>query len=240
MMNNNIAFNIARVLFVISVPLLCLSAGITIAINSQWFYEYGFRAYDVGQTTGLADSELHKAAGGLIDYFNNGYEYIDLTVIKDGQPFTLFNKKEILHLADVKSLIRLDYNILIGTGLYVLLFALSGIFWLKDEYRQRLARAALAGSILTTALMAVIGIMAVINFNQFFTWFHLISFANDFWLLDPSKDYLIMLFPGGFWSDAAIYVAAATLLFALLIGGIAGIYLWKRRRAQREDARLEG
>jgi integral membrane protein (TIGR01906 family) len=238
-MNKNTIFNIARVLFVISLPLLSLSAGIAVAINSQWFYEYGFRAYDVGQTTGLADSELHKAAGGLIGYFNNGEEYIDLTVIKDGQPFTLFNEREILHLADVKGLIRLDYGILIGTGVFALLFVLASIFWLKGEYRRRLAKAALIGGILAIALIAVIGIMVVINFNQFFTWFHLISFANDFWLLDPSKDYLIMLFPEGFWSDAAIYVGAATVLLALLIGGIAGIFLWKWRRAQREGAVLE-
>lgn len=237
-MNKNFVFNIACVLFVISLPLFCLSASIAIAINSQWFYEYGFRAYDVGRVTGLADSELHKAAGSLIDYFNNDDEYIDLTVIKDGQSFTLFNEREILHLADVKGLIRLDYNILIGTGICALIFALACIFWLKGEYRRRLARAALAGGILTAVLMAVTGLMAIINFNQFFTWFHLISFANDFWLLDPSKDYLIMLFPGGFWSDAAIYVGAATLLFAMLIGGVAGIYLWKRRKAQREDALL--
>ena len=112
---------------------MSLSAGIAVAINSQWFYEHGFRTYGVSQTTGLADTELHKAAGGLIDYFNNGEKYIELTVIKDGQPFILFNEKEVQHLEDVKGLIRLDYGILAGTGIYALIFALANLFWLKDE-----------------------------------------------------------------------------------------------------------
>jgi integral membrane protein (TIGR01906 family) len=227
--------NIARVLFILSLPLLFLSAGIAIPVNSQWFYEYGFRTYDVGQTTGLSDTELHKAAGGLIDYFNNGQEFIDVTVTKDGQSFTLFNEKEVLHLKDVKGLIRLDYGILAGTGAYVFLFALASLVWLKGDYKRRLASAGLGGSGLTLAMIAVIGIVAAIDFSQFFIWFHLISFANDFWLLDPSKDYLIMLFPEGFWGDAVIYVGALTVLFALLIGGLSGVYLLKSRKAEKKQ-----
>ena len=105
-----------RWLFILCLPLMLLSAGISLAVNSQWLYEYGFDKYNVGATTGLADTELEKAASGLIGYFNSDKEFIDLVVIKDNQPFTLFNEREVAHLKDVKGLIWLDYRILLGTG----------------------------------------------------------------------------------------------------------------------------
>jgi uncharacterized membrane protein len=60
--------------------------------------------------------------------------------------------------------------------------------------------------------------------------FHLISFANDFWLLDPTKDYLIMLFPQGFWSDAATIIALVATGLALVLAGAGGGYLLLARR----------
>ena len=226
----NIYKFITRWLFILCLPVVLLTGGIAIAVNSQWFYEYGFDRYDIGQTTGLEDSQLSKAAGGLIDYFNSGDEYIDLTITKDGQPFTLFNQKEIEHLKDVKGLIWLDYWVLAATGGYVLLYAVVSLCWLTEESRRQLAAATVGGSGLTLGIMLAMGLIAVIDFDWFFLQFHLISFANDFWQLDPSKDYLIMLFPGGFWSDAAIFCAISTVVLAVIVGGVARGYLaWRRQ-----------
>jgi integral membrane protein (TIGR01906 family) len=220
----------ARWLFILCLPVVLLTGGIAIAVNSQWFYEWGFDRYDVGQTTGLEDSQLEKAAGGLIDYFNSDNEYIELTVIKDGQPFVLFNQREIVHLKDVKELILLDYWLLLGTGGYVLLYTVISLCWLTQESRQQLAAAAAGGSGLTLGVMLTLGLMALIDFDWFFLQFHLISFANDIWQLDPSRDYLIMLFPGGFWSDATLFCAILILALTLMVGGVAGGYLLAKRR----------
>ena len=129
----------AKWLFIICLPVMLLTASIGFAVNSQWLYEYGFDKYNISQKTGLADSELEKAASGLISYFNSNEETVDLTVIKDGEPFTLFNQKEIAHLKDVKGLIRLDYWVLLATGGYVLLYAVVSLCWLTEECRRRLA-----------------------------------------------------------------------------------------------------
>ena len=127
---------IAKWLFMPCLPVLLLSASIAWAVNSQWLYEYGFRKYDVSQTTGLAQPELEKAASGLIGYFNSGEEYISLSVIKDGKPFELFNHREVIHLKDVKGLIWLDYWVLLGTLIYVLAYLGLYLFWQKGRYRQ--------------------------------------------------------------------------------------------------------
>jgi len=217
----------AKWLFILCLPLLLLTASLGWAVNSLWLYKYGFEKYDVGQTTVLADSELEKAATGLISYFNSDEEYISLTVIKDGESFELFNQREVLHLKDVKGLIWLDYRLLTGTLVYVLAYAGVILFWRKDW--RRLAWGVAGGSGLTLALMLALGLGALFNFDQLFLQFHFISFANELWRLDPAKDYLIMLFPQGFWYDAAIFCLLATGGEAVVLGGVAGGYLLASR-----------
>ena len=206
-------------------PILLLTASIGWAANSLWLYKYGFHKYSVSQTTGLAQSELDKAATGLISYFNSDEEYISLTVIKDGEPFELFNQREVIHLRDVKGLIWLDYRLLLATLVYALGYAGVCLFWRKRRYWQRLAWAVIGGSGITLALMLALGVGTLLGFDQLFRQFHLISFTNELWQLDPAKDYLIMLFPQGFWYDAAIFCTLGTAGLAVILSGVAGGYL---------------
>ena len=114
-------------LFILCIPILLLTASIGWAVNSLWLYKYGFEKYDVSQTTGLPEVELEKAAAGLISYFNSDEEYINLTVMKDGKPFELFNREEVIHFRDVKGLFRLDYRVLLGTLIYTSGYALVSL-----------------------------------------------------------------------------------------------------------------
>jgi len=227
----------AKWLFILCLPVLLLTASIGWAVNSQWLYKYGFEKYNVSQTTGLAEVELEKAATGLISYFNSGETNISLTVIKDGEPFELFNQREVAHLRDVKGLIRLDYWVLLGTLIYTLSYAGVSLFWRRRRYWRRLGWGVVSGSGITLALMLAIGLGILLNFDQLFYQFHLLSFSNEFWQLDPTRDYLIMLFPGGFWYDAAIFCALATAGLAIILGGVAGGYL-AFNRASRKIALL--
>jgi integral membrane protein (TIGR01906 family) len=218
---------IARWLFILCLPPLLIAGSIGLAVNSQWLYEYGFKKYDVSGTTGLAPAELTKAAAGLISYFNSNEELIDVTAIKDGKPFQLFNQKEIAHLKDVKDLFWLDYKVFGVTFVYALLYAVAMLFWRREK--QQLARDALYGGGLTLFLMALAGIGAMVDFDWLFRQFHLLSFANDFWLLDPTKDYLIMLFPGGFWFDVVVFIMLVAVGGAVILGGASWVYLRKSR-----------
>jgi integral membrane protein (TIGR01906 family) len=195
------------------IPLLIISGVIAFSFNFQPLYEYGFHRYDVSRTTGLADGELTKAAHGLIAYFNSDEEFINVVVQKDGNPIQLFNEREILHLKDVKSLIKFDYAVFVISLLGA--SVISGIAIFRKQTRL-LAVPVFWGGAITLAVLALVVAVAASNFDAFFTKFHQLSFANDFWLLDPTKDYLIMLFPGGFWQDVSIFIAA-------LIGGIAAV-----------------
>ena len=230
---------IARWIFSLCMPVLLLTASIACAANSLWLYERGFEKYNVGHTTGLADEELENAARGLISYFNSGEEYIDVTVMKDDQPLFLFNQREVIHLKDVKGLIHLDYWVLLGTLIYVSGYALVSLLWRRRRYWRNLALGVVYGSGITLVLMLALGLAALFDFEQLFLQFHLFSFANDLWLLDPSRDYLIMLFPQGFWYDTTISIALGTVVAAIAIGGAAGAYLWFSRKRAAEPNHYE-
>ncbi|MFC2020544.1 TIGR01906 family membrane protein [Chloroflexota bacterium] len=219
-------FNVAaRWLFILCLPLLLLTASISCAVNSLWLYERGFEKYDISSATGLAGPELEKTARGLISYFNSSQEFIEITVEKDGQPFTLFNQREVIHLKDVKDLFRLDYLVLLGTLIYALGYGGASLFRHRGRYWQQLARGVVSGAGITLAVMLALGLGTLVGFDRLFWQFHLISFANDFWLLDPARDYLIMLFPQGFWYDATLFIALGAALVAVILGGLAGGHL---------------
>lgn len=207
---------ITLVLFVMALPVMLFTASVSTAANCIWLYEYGFKKYDITSVTGIENSELNSVAHGLINYWNNGEETFNPTVIKDGQPFILFHDYEVQHLSDVKALFHFVYKCLLGSFIYVLIFVGLSLFLWKD--RKLLAVGLMWGSGLSILLMIILGLLAITNFQWLFWQFHVLSFTNNLWLLDPSKDYLIMMFPEGFWFDAAIICSAFKVFLALILG----------------------
>ncbi|MDD5401761.1 MAG: TIGR01906 family membrane protein [Dehalococcoidales bacterium] len=215
-----------KFLLVACLPVLFLTASITIAFNSQWVYQRGFEKYDIETVTGIEISELKKASQELIGYFNSSEELIDIKVIRNGKPFELFNEREALHLKDVKGLVELNNAVLVFSSIYILGFCAVYLALKPAEWRKILKYLTF-GSLFTLAAIVMIGIIALMDFNWLFLQFHLISFSNDLWLLDPAKDYLIMMFPQGFWADAALLVAALTAGGAFLTGSASGILTYR-------------
>jgi integral membrane protein (TIGR01906 family) len=183
-------------------------------------YEYGFDKYDITRRTGLESEELTKAAQGLIRYFNSNEEPIQVRVVKSGEEFELFNQREVIHLRDVKNLIQTGYKLLWISLAYVLIYILCFIKFKRQQWRD-LAHSVMLGCGISLGLIAVFGIAAFFNFDQVFLQFHLFSFDNSFWKLDPRTDYLIAMFPQGFFFDIVIFGGAGIALEALVIGGIA-------------------
>lgn len=223
---------IAKWVFMLCLPFLLFTASLAWVINSLWLYNYGAEKYGVSQVTGLSDTELEKAYAGLVDYFNSGEEYISVTVIKDGESFELFNYREVIHLKDVKKLIWLDYWVGLGTLLYMLAYAGVCLFRRRPKYWRNLAWGLVGGSSLTLGLMLALGLVSLFAFDWLYWQFHVISFTgNDFWVLDPARDYLLMLVQGVQY-DAVIIIFAATGAGAVVLGGVSGLWLRLNKRGK--------
>lgn len=219
----------AKWLFVLSLPFFLVTASIAWVFNSTWLYNYGFARNNVSQTTGLDKAELDKVAQGLVSYLNSRDEYINLIVTKNGVTFPLFNQREVSHMKDVKTLFWLNYKVLAGALAYALAYAL--VSWRKA--RRDLGQGLMWGGGLTLALVIGVALTTLLDFDQLFTQFHLLSFANDLWQLDPTKDYLIMLVPRNFWYGVFLICALSTAVGAVLAVG--GGYLMSRKASQHAE-----
>ena len=230
-----VLMSIARYLFIVSLPFLLLTAVIAGAGNCSWLYTHGFEKYNVRQSLAengfsLTGTDMTKIALGFIRYWNSNEQYINLTVQQQGQSVALFNQDEIIHFRDVKKLFLLDYNVLIGTLFYCLFFSWVSVFRENGRYRKKLAVATLWGSGITLGLMLALGIGTLVDFNNLFYDFHLLVFTNTFW---STEGNMLLLFPDGFWYDAATYIVIGIAALAVILGGASWIYLARHKAKGR-------
>lgn len=216
---------INAVLFIICIPLLLITTNVRFAVNDMRLYEYGFNKYNVSEATGLDKGNLTEIAQKLITYFNSNQEYVDISV---------YNQRDIAHLKDVKGLVQLVYRLQFVALGYIVVYILFNLLLLGGAFWRDLARRLIWGSWTTIALLAALGFAAVVDFDQFFLLFHLVSFRNDFWQLYPG-DNLLGMFPEGFFQDAALFIAGAAIVESIIIGAAAWYFFKRRRRAKPES-----
>ena len=221
-------------LFIICFPLLLLTSTIRCAANSLHFYEYAFDRYGVSQVTKVERAQLSEVATRLIDYFSSGVDTPQIKVVDEaGEEFELYHDYELVHLRDVKGLLQMDYQIQVASLAYVVSYSLLFLLWKKGPW-QSLAKGITHGCALALALITLLGVASIFGFEQLFVQFHLISFSNPYWMLDPSKDYLIMLFPEDFWRETAFLGGGAVAAEALFLGSLAWVvpFMQKRRHCR--------
>ena len=223
------ALPLLSALWVLLVPVFLVSTNVRLAFDTPRLYLYGFDRYDVSSRTGLSRAELARVAGDIRAYFHDGRELLDTRVRLRGEERPLFNRREQLHMRDVKALVQGVGWVQVAAGAYLAAFAAVGLAVGRAAFAVRLGRLALVGGLGTVALVLVVGLLLLVAFDALFLLFHELSFANDFWMLDPSRDYLVALFPQGFWFEATMLVAVATVVEALALAGVGAL---ARRRAR--------
>ncbi|HTE85811.1 MAG TPA: TIGR01906 family membrane protein [Dehalococcoidia bacterium] len=225
----------AVTLCVLALPVVIVLGGVRFAFSWQPVYSYAITTYRPEETTGVPAPELVIATHLIRNYFTNRQRDLDVTVTDAaGDRVPLFNEREIAHMRDVKALVQRFYKFFDISLAVLLLCALAGLSRGRSGIRT-LARSILAGSALTGALLLSLGVVAVAGFDQLFLAFHLLSFSNSNWELDPTRDHLIQLFPQGYWLDVTLFVVVLALVTALLTAALSATYLLLTRPPRREQ-----
>ena len=195
-----------------------------VAFNVRWvinfppLYSYGFDRYDIPAYTGIERQELISASRQIRDYFANDEEFLELSVVLHGvRVMNLYNEREVLHMRDVKSLVRGVYRASELTALLLAAFVVVGYVSWRREFWSGFGRLLVWSGGVTLGLIALVGVGALIGFDRLFLAFHLISFSNDLWQLDPRRDYLIAMFPQGFFFDATMLIAISIIVQAVTL-----------------------
>ena len=230
----------AGVAFTALVPLFLIAFNARWVINFPPLYSYGFDRYGVADYTGIERDDLLYAGKRIRDYFNNDAEFLEIRVAVRGVMVgNLYNEREVLHMRDVKGLARGVYRVSEISALLMALIIAGGFAERGRAFVPALARLLALGGGATLALAVTVGIGAVFGFDRLFLAFHLISFSNDLWILDPRRDYLIAMFPQGFFFDATMLIALSVVAQAALLTAIPPLAARMSARGKKRASRSE-
>ncbi|BCW35299.1 hypothetical protein StoSoilA2_13550 [Arthrobacter sp. StoSoilA2] len=219
---------IFQVLLAVFFPVILLVLAVR-AVTSPLFLwvEYNRPGFP-GDGYGFSTDDRMTYGSYAVDYLSNwsGPRYLGGLVNQDGAK--LFKDSEVAHMADVKMVILSSF----GAGLLLILLSIIAIAYLRKRSTGGVRRGLFAGSIVTLVIIIGLGVLAALSWQQFFTEFHRIFFANGTWTFSL-EDTLIRLFPGQFWVDAGIVIGALVFLAAT----ITFILTWPTRRRRGLDAK---
>lgn len=165
------------------------------------FYQKQFESNNVYEKY---DKEtVDKNSLELINYLQSGFPLLT----------DFFNEKEKAHLQDVKRII----------DVFLLVFYLSVIFSVvlilillyKKQYLE-VFNGLFTSSLIVIAILVLIFLLSL-NFQKLFLNFHRVFFTNNLWLLNPSTDNLINLFPENFFISALKRILFIDLITALIL-----------------------
>ena len=228
--------HVPAALVIFAVPLFLISASVAWAVNDPGLYRRGFEKYEISLYSGITDEDLIRVGGELRRYFNSSEESLRVVATVFGVERELYNEREVHHMRDVKALVRGTYVVAAVTLLYLLVFKGVGYYRWRWNFAVRMARLGMWGGVVTLGIVVFVGLFALVGFDSLFLLFHRISFANDLWQLDPRTDYLLIMFPQGFWFDATMRVALTTIIGAALLVALGSGYIfYDKRKLERSQ-----
>ena len=210
------------VILIVSLSLFCILISLEQHSFDKMNYMYNYSIHNIEEVTGKPKEELSDITDKLIEYLkgNAGEEAL--------KPH--YNEKEILHMEDVQVLF--NYASVLKYVTMILSLGLIMLFSIKEE-KDILGKYIFKGMFANWLIMGLLAIMVLLDFNKYFTYFHLMFFTNDLWLLDPETDLLIQMLPEEFFIDIAKQIGLSFLMYVATIQGI-GFAIYKKGRKKDE------
>ena len=221
---------LASFALVLSVAAALVTTSVNVLLYDPTYYAQGQARYAVGQTTEYSLDALRPVNQAIVRFFSSPGLSLPTALGDAGADRAVFNQREIGHMEDVRDIVRLVGRIQIASLALIAALTLSRLVGRGRSAFAWIASRALAGALLTVGAVGALGALALADFRSLFLQFHLLSFDNALWQLDPSRDNLIRFFPFAFWFDATVTVAVRSVLSALLVAAAA---LWTRRLVRR-------
>jgi integral membrane protein (TIGR01906 family) len=210
--------------FIMAVVLGLISINLRSLVLDRDYILQGFVQNRVALTTGLDQPQLERIADAFVAYFQAPPGQIQMDVVVAGQHRLLFNDREVAHMEDVQRLIQFFLNLLPIVAVVVVIRLVQAVA--LEHGVAGLGRDMVLSVGLMVAIVLFVGIASAIDFDDLWTRFHQVAFRNDLWELDPTRDYLIMLFPEPFWYAATLRLALGITLQSVVLA-VVGALAWR-------------
>ena len=224
----------AGVIFAFSLIVMLLFLSIDIVLYSDFsVYEEEYRKYDVLSELDMTMDDVMYVTEEVMTYLWGDTDV--LSVVKDieGKEQEFFNQQDRFHMEEVRALFAAGIRIRMGSCI-VMAVCLIFLFITKANIIRIFARSYQAVLSVTVLFSAVIAVVSFIDFNKVFEIFHRIFFNNDLWLFDPAEDYMIRLFPEGFFADMAVRIVFVFAV-SLAVIFILSMFLFKYKKKHNKE-----
>ncbi len=191
-------------LLILFLPIVVILSNFLFLANNHNIYDSIYKKEKIYKNF-QSKIEVENATKALLGYFR-GNNQLDIN---------FYSTQAQIHLRDVKKLIKITQLI----DIVAVISLVTTIAWMlyKKDF-SGIKKSVVISTTLIFALIALIAILLLSNFDKSFIIFHKILFKNDFWLFPP-EDNLIKLFPEAFFIAFAkqlamnILVSQVVLLF---------------------------
>ena len=222
---------LASAVVILCIPLVLTTASVSSLLYDPAYYAAGQARYAIGRSTEYSLDALRPINDAIVTFFSTPTLSLPAALAVHGTNRDVFSAREVGHMEDVRDLVRLLGRVGWAAGSLVVA-AVAARFAFRGAGALGWATSRLlAGALLTVGIVVALGALTLVDFGQLFLTFHLLSFDNDLWILDPRRDNLIRFFPFEFWFDATVTAALRTVLSAVAVAVVAGATrFWVQRR----------
>lgn len=172
---------------------------IQIVTYIPYFYKIHIESNQLPYLLNMSSDKVYDNFQSIVNYlslFHRGSLYV---------PDIILTKESLIHFKDVK-------YIFMFMQLYLILFLPICVYKIKDYHKGKNNMYLKITSYFIFLLLIIVGLFVLSNFNDAFVLMHKLLFRNDFWMIDPVKDPVILLFPEAYFESLA-YI----LLFILTV-----------------------
>ncbi|MGI6620536.1 MAG: DUF1461 domain-containing protein [Bacillota bacterium] len=233
-----LAYSLAICMLVLGLTGLNVLLSVQAVALDMDFYMSTWTELDIPGSAGMSLDDLRLTGERLLGYFVGSEATPQVTAVVEGAHRPVFREHEIEHLRDVRHLFRLGFRakrvcwamVLTGVLLAGWQSGVPGHHEQRDKRRylyslslglgDLISRSLKVAGLVLVAATVLLSVPALLDFTRWWTGFHLITFDNDLWRLDPRSDWLIKIFPEEFFSAAVtrigLYSAAVTAAYIVI------------------------
>ena len=184
------------------------------------YFEEEYAKYNVSTKVHMEMDDLLYVTDEMMDYLRGDRKNLVVNTIVDGEKREFFNEKEKRHMVDVQELFLGAVSMRRGAAMLSVFMA--AVLLVKKQGMVMLQMLQW-GVGLFIGSMAGLALLVSTDFTKYFTYFHLLFFDNNDWILNPKTDLLINIVPEGFFRDTAYTIAGLFLTISFLLWLEAGL-----------------